>query len=182
MRTPEQNRGVSESTHSSSSATAGSEYEWLNSKTPIPPAVSMDPTPKFLAYAGLVTGLWSSILSLAVYGFARLIGVPMVVETDRLPEVISWIAVIVVPLAAAEAGAMASLLLRGRKHARSIVLWTGTVIAIASLAFPIMRSELVSTAIWLSIPHLITWFLVVPQIARIIGDSEPGARIDRPVL
>lgn len=171
-----------ESTHSTSRGGSGVTPQWLTSKTPIPPAVSMDPTPKFLAYAGLVTGLWSSILSLAVYGFARLIGVPMVVETDRVPEVISWIAVIVVPLAAAEAGAMASLLLRGKKHARSIVYWIGTVIAIASLAFPIMRSELISTAIWLSIPHVITWFLVVPQIARIIGDSEPGARVDRPVL
>lgn len=182
MSSPEHNRGVPSSTQPTSDDLAGSVPKWLTSKTPIPPAVSMDPTPKFLAYAGLVTGLWSSLLSLGVYGFARLIGVPMVVETDRLPEVISWIAVIVVPLAAAEAGAMASLLMRGRKHARSVVFWTGTVIAIASLGFTIMRSELISTAIWLSIPHVITWFLVVPQIARIIGDSEPGARVDRPVL
>jgi hypothetical protein len=27
--------------------------------------------------------------------------------------------------------------------------------------------------------HVITWALVVPQIARIIGDSEPGAHVDR---
>jgi hypothetical protein len=77
---------------------------------------------------------------------------------------------------------MASLLARGLPHAQQIVFWAGTIIALASLAFPIMRSESVSTAIWLSIPHLITWFLVVPQIARIIGDTEPSARIDRVVL
>ena len=106
----------------------------------------------------------------------------MIVETDRIPVFITWIAVAVVPLAAAEAGAMAALLARGRAHARRIVFWAGTLIAISSLAFPIMRAEMVSTAIWLSVPHVITWFLVVPQIARIIGDTEPDARVNRAVL
>jgi len=174
---PEHNRGVPESTQPT--AVVGS---WVGSKTPIAPPASLDPGPRFLAYAGLVTGAWSSILSLLVYGFARLIGVPMIVETDQIPVVITWLAVAIVPLAAAEAGAMASLLARGLRHARRIVFWSGTVIAIGSLAVPIMRSEQVSTAIWLCIPHVITWFLVVPQIARIIGDTEPDARIDRVVL
>lgn len=155
---------------------------WLSSKTPIAPAKSLDPGPRFLAYAGLVTGIWSSILSLGVFGFARLIGVPMEVDSNNIPEAITWIAVVVVPLAAAMAGAMASLLARGLTHARAIVFWTGTVIALASLAVPIIRAEQIATAIWLSIPHVITWFLVVPQIARIIGDTQPDARIDRPVL
>lgn len=155
---------------------------WIGSKTPIAPAISLDPGPKFLAYAGLVTGAWSALLSLIVYAFARLIGVPLEVDTNQLPVMVPWIAIVVVPLAAAEIGAMASLLARGLPHAQQIVFWAGTIIALASLAFPIMRSESVSTAIWLSIPHLITWFLVVPQIARIIGDTEPSARIDRVVL
>ena len=171
----EHNRGMSKS----GQPTVG---KWVGSKTPIAPAISMDPGPRFLAYAGLVTGAWSAILSLIVYAFARLIGVPLEVDTDRLPVMVPWIAIVVVPLAAAEIGAMASLLARGLPHAGRIVFWSGTVIALASLAFPIMRSESVSTAIWLSIPHLITWFLVVPQIARIIGDTEPGLRVDRPVL
>ncbi len=117
-----------------------------------------------------------------MYGFARLIGVPMIVETDRIPTVITWLAIAVVPLAAAEAGAMASLLARGLRHAGRIVFWSGTVIAVGSLAVPIMSAEQISTAIWLCIPHVITWFLVVPQIARIIGDTEPSARINRVVL
>ena len=155
---------------------------WIGSKTPIAPAISLDPGPKFLAFAGLVTGAWSAILSLIVYAFARLIGVPLEVDTNQLPVMVPWIAIVVVPLAAAQIGAMASLLARGLPHAQQIVFWAGTIIALASLAFPIMRSESVSNAIWLSIPHLITWFLVVPQIARIIGDTEPSARIDRVVL
>jgi hypothetical protein len=171
----EHNRGVSKS----GQPTVGM---WVNSKTPIAPAVSMDPGPRFLAYAGLVTGAWSSILSLIVYAFARIIGVPLEVDTDRLPVMVPWIAIVVVPLVAAEAGAMASLLARGLPYARRIVFWSGTALAIASLAFPILRSDQLSTAIWLSIPHVITWFLVVPQIARIIGDTEPGLRVDRPVL
>jgi hypothetical protein len=36
-----------------------------------------------------------------------------------------------------------------------------------------------STRIWLTIPHIITWFLVVPQVARIIGDTEPGLHEER---
>jgi len=30
--------------------------------------------------------------------------------------------------------------------------------------------------------HLVTWALVVPQIARIIGDSEPGRHEEREVI
>ena len=64
----------------------------------------------------------------------------------------------------------------GRQHGQRIVFWAGTGIAIASLASPLIQSSEViwSTRIWLAIPHVITWFLVVPQLARIVGDSEPG--------
>lgn len=84
--------------------------KWVGSKTPVAPAISMDPGPKFLAFAGLVTGAWSAILSLIVYGFARLIGVPLEVDTERLPVVVPWIAIVGVPLASAEIGAMAGIL------------------------------------------------------------------------
>ena len=89
---------------------------------------------------------------------------------------------LLVPIAAAEIGAMASLLLRGFSHAQRIVFWIGTVIAVVSIAYPFMTATLVSTAIVLAIMHVITWGLVVPQIARIVGDTEPGARIERPIL
>jgi hypothetical protein len=39
-----------------------------------------------------------------------------------------------------------------------------------------------STLIWLTVFHVITWLLVVPQIARIIGDTEPGMHAEREVI
>ncbi len=39
-----------------------------------------------------------------------------------------------------------------------------------------------STLIWFGVFHVITWILVVPQIARIIGDSEPGMHDEREVV
>jgi hypothetical protein len=52
----------------------------------------------------------------------------------------------------------------------------GTAVALLSCASPLLQPDDViwSTRIWLLVPHVITWFLVVPQIARIVGDSEPG--------
>jgi hypothetical protein len=36
-------------------------------------------------------------------------------------------------------------------------------------------SVLWSTRIWLLVMHVIAWFLIVPQLARVAGDSEPTA-------
>jgi hypothetical protein len=93
-----------------------------------------------------------------------------------------WFSVLLVPIAAAQIGAMASLLARGIPHAQRIVFWVGTIIAIASIVAPFLTATLVSTAIVLGIMHAITWGLVVPQIARIIGDTEPNAHVDRVLL
>ena len=155
---------------------------WLGSKTPIAPATSMDPGPKFLAYAGLVTGAWAGLLSLLVFGIASLAGVSFVIDTGGVWSAVRWFAVLLVPLGAAEVGAMASLLVRGRKHARAIVFWAGTLIAAASCAIPFMQEQYLSAAIVLAVMHVITWLLVVPQIARIIGDTQPDARVNRAVL
>lgn len=156
--------------------------EWLTSKTPIAPPSSLDPKPRFLSYAALVTGVWSGLISLVVFAIARLFGVPMDVVLEGTTIHVFWFAVLLVPVAAAQIGAMASLLLRGISHAQRIVFWIGTVIAVVSIATPFITATLVSTAIVLAIMHGITWGLVVPQIARIIGDTEPNARIDRPLL
>ena len=158
------------------------EGQWLTSKTPVGPPLSLDPKPGFFAYAALVTGSWSGLISLIVFAIARLFGVPMDVVLEGTTIHVFWFAVLLVPIAAAEIGAMAALLLRGFSHAQRIVFWIGTVIAVVSIAYPFMTATLVSTAIVLAIMHVITWGLVVPQIARIVGDTEPGARIERPIL
>ena len=152
------------------------------SKTPIAPPSSLDPKPRFLSYAALVTGVWSGLLSLIVFAIARLFGVPMDVLLEGTTIHVYWFAVLLVPIAAAQVGAMASLLARGIPHAQRIVFWVGTVIAVVSIAAPFLTATLVSTAIVLAIMHAITWGLVVPQIARIIGDTEPNAHVDRVLL
>ncbi len=137
-----------------------------------------------MAYAALVTGAYSGLLSLLIYGVAWLLRVPMEVEMVAGLQAVPWFAVLLLPVVAAEIGAIASLLVRGRNGAARIVFWVGTSVAVASLIPLVMQpsSVLISTRIWLGVMHLITWLLVVPQIARIIGDSEPGRHEEHEVV
>jgi hypothetical protein len=144
----------------------------------VPPPASAVPHTSNLVYAGVVTGAWSGLLSLAIYGVGRLLGVPFEVMrpgSDSL-QVVPWFLMLLAPLLAAVVGALLAAIMLGRRHARRIVFWGGTAIAVLSCASPLTQPEDViwSTRIWLLIPHVVTWFLVVPQIARIVGDSEPG--------
>ena len=151
---------------------------WADSVTPIPPPAEAVPHTSTLLYAGVVTGSWSGLLSLLVYGIGRLLGVPFEVfrpGSDTL-EVVPWLLVLLVPLIAALGGALLAAIALGRRHARRIVFWAGTLLALLSCVNPLVQPAEVlwSSRIWLLIPHVITWFLVVPQLARIVGDSEPG--------
>lgn len=156
---------------------------WLASVTPVPPPTEANPTVRTLLYAGVVTGAWSGVLSLAVYGIGRALGVPFEVVGlgATTPNVVPWFLVLLAPLFAALVGALLSSLFLGRSHGRRIVFWAGTIVAIASCVSPIMQPDgvLWSTRIWLIVLHVITWFLVVPQLARIVGDAEPGMSMPR---
>lgn len=152
--------------------------------TPVSPPTSAHPGVRTMAYAAAVTGGWSGLVCLALYGFARLIGVPMQVEIAGSLQTVPWFSALLLPLIAAEIGAVASLIVRGRKAAGRIVFWLGTFIAVLSVV-PLLAQPsdvLWSTRIWLMVLHVITWLLVVPQIARIIGDSEPGLHAEREVI
>lgn len=156
---------------------------WLKSVTPVAPPSSANPTVRFLVYAGVVTGSWAGLICLASYGIGRLFGVrfQMVTPTwDSLAQV-PWFAALLVPIAFAVLGALAASLLRGRSHAGRITFWVGTLLALGSAVGPFIQpaSVLWSTRIWLVVMHLVTWFLIVPQVARVVSDSEPGASVDR---
>jgi hypothetical protein len=156
---------------------------WVDSVTPIPPPRSANPRVRDLMYAAMVTGVWAGLLCLALYWICRAAGVPFLVVTrsvDPLAQV-PWYAPLLVPIAFALIGALASALVRGRAHARKIVLWVGTLLALGSAVGPLTQPDEViwSTRIWLLVMHVVTWFLVVPQLARIVGDSEPGMSVDR---
>jgi hypothetical protein len=156
---------------------------WLESKTPVGPPASAYPTVRQLVYAGVVTGTWSGLLCLLLYVLSKLFGVPfnLINQTGEGPSRVTWLFVLLVPLAAAVAGALLASLARGYRHAGRIVFWIGTLLALASCLIPLLQPEYVgwATRIVIIVMHVITWLLVVPQIARIIGDSEPGAYVER---
>ena len=156
---------------------------WEASVTPIAPPTSANPRLRQLAYAGLVTGLWSGLICLIIFAIARLAGVPffLAVGSGQSPSLhLAWFEVLFIPLVVALAGALGSWLLLGRRHAQRIVFWIGTVLAVISLAGPVNQPSSVpwTARITLAVMHLVTWFLVVPQLARIVGDSEPGASVE----
>lgn len=156
---------------------------WTTSVTPIAPPKSANPTLRFLLYAGALTGGWAGLLSLLVYGIGRLLGVPFEVPSvlGGALTVVPWLLVLLAPVFAAVVGALLSRVMLGRRGARRVVYWGGTLIALLSLSRLLMQpvDVLWSTRIWLSIPYVITWLLVVPQLARIVGDSEPGSSVER---
>lgn len=159
---------------------------WIGSKTPIAPPTAANPSLRFLLYAGVVTGAWSGVLSLLVSLVGRAIGVDYDAVTpwvgDGVVAAVTSLAMLLNPLIAGVVAALLSSLAVGRTQGGRLVYLGGTLIALASLAIPLaLQPESVtwSTRIWLCVPHVITWFLVVPQLARIVGDSEPGAHVDR---
>ncbi len=98
--------------------------------------------------------------------------------------VMPWFLVLLIPVMSGVIGAIAALLLRGRRHAGRIVLWVGTVLAVTSLSLSLLPPGAtdLSTKIWLSAMYLVTWLFIVPQVARIVGDSEPGRHAEREVI
>ena len=156
---------------------------WLESKTPIGPPTSANPTVRQLLYAAAVTGGWSGLACLLVYVIGRLFGMSftVVIRGSADPQQISWLVVLLLPLAAAVVFALLASLARGWSHAGRIVYWVGTLVALVSLVAPLDQPASVGwfTRIVLAAMHVITWFLVVPQIARIVSDSEPGRSVER---
>jgi len=156
---------------------------WLESKTPIGPPTSANPTVRQLLYAAAVTGGWSGLACLLIYVVGRLFGVDFVIATpgSTVAGQIPWLVVLLVPLVAAVAFALVGALIRGWPHAGAIAYWGGTLVALASVIVPLTQPDAVewATRALLVLMHVVTWFLVVPQIARIVGDSEPGRSVER---
>ena len=155
---------------------------WLESKTPVGPPMSAYPTVRQLLYAAAVTGGWSGVICLVIYLVGRILG--MTFEGSMLGSALQpivWLGVLLVPLAAAVIYALLASLARGWRHAGRIVFWAGTLVALASLVVPLDQPDTVGwfTRVVLALMHVVTWFLVVPQVARIVGDSEPGQLVDR---
>lgn len=156
---------------------------WSESMTPFGPPTAANPTIKQLMYAAVVTGVWSGLICLVIYLIGRLAGVPFVVAARSVDvqAQVPWSVVLLVPIAFAVGGTLLASLVRGWRQAGRLVFWVGTLVALGSMVVPLTQPADVgyATRILLAIMHIVTWFLVVPQIARIIGDSEPGMSVDR---
>ncbi len=134
-------------------------------------------------YAAVVTGVWSGLICLVIYLVAVVLGVDFYLRAPSGDTEVHfpWPVFLLVPLAFAVIGALLASLVRGWRSAGRIVFWVGTLVALGTTVVPFTQPQNVpwSTRILLVVMHVITWFLVVPQIARIIGDSEPGMSVDR---
>ena len=111
---------------------------WLESMTPVAPPTAANPGLRFMVYAGFVTGAWAGVGCLAIYGLGRLFGVPFIVvtrSTDPQAQV-AWLAPLLVPIIFGILGALAASLLLGRRHARRITFWVGTLLALGSAVGP----------------------------------------------
>lgn len=131
--------------------------------------------------AGWVTGLTAAIVCLVLRAIATLFGTDFVVlqpfgddSADGLVE-IPWVATFLMPLIAGIAGAAVAAIFLGVRGCRMWVFWLGTAALLLSLVSPLLQPDSVpwTTRVWLIVMHVITWFLVVPQVARVVGDSDP---------
>ncbi len=130
-----------------------------------------------------MTGGGAGVRSLALYLRGRDAGTDfaLVWWGGADPQPMPWFVFLLLPLVSAVLFSLAAFLARGLAHARALVYWVGSLLALASLYPAIDQPPSVGwgTRILLILMHVITWYLVVPQIARILGDSEPGQHEER---
>ncbi len=152
-----------------------------DSVTRVAPPMHSVPTTRNVFMAGWVTGLTAAIVCVILRLVATLFGTDFLVqqpsfgaEAGQLEEV-PWAATFVLPLIAGLAGAAVAAVFLGVKGCRHWVFWLGTLALVVSLASPLTQPDEVAwgTRVWLAAMHVITWAIVVPQVARVVGDSDP---------
>lgn len=148
-----------------------------DSVTPIPPPLSAVPTTKAVLTAGWVTGLTAGIVCVIIRAIAGIFGTEFLVArpgTDGLTPV-PWLMVFLLPIACGLIGSLVAAIFLGVRGCQRWVFWLGTVAMLVSLASPLLQPDTVTwpTKIWLSAMHVVTWFIIVPQVARVVGDSDP---------
>lgn len=151
-----------------------------DSVTFIPPPKSAIPTTRDVLRAGLVTGATASIVCsmTAFIGWVFRVDflvVPPFTSGDDLVS-LPWFSVVLVPLVAGLAGSLAAAALLGVRRVEGLILIAGTLIAVISLAVPLLQPDTVTwpTKIWLVVMHIEAWVIIVPQVARVVGDSDPA--------
>lgn len=148
-----------------------------DSVTPIPPPLSSVPTTKAVLTAGWVTGSTAGIICLLIRLLTGLFGVDYLVARPGSEQLqpVPWPVVLLLPLAVGVVSSLIAAVFLGVRGCQRWVFWLGTAALIASLAAPLLQPGAVTwpTRIWLTMMHLVTWAIIVPQVARVVGDSDP---------
>lgn len=148
-----------------------------DSVTPIAPPLSAAPTTKAVLTAGWVTGLTAGIICLLMRVIAGLFGTEFLVMRPGSTDLtaIPWLMIFVLPIVCGLAGSLVAAIFLGVRGCQRWVFWLGTGIMIASLASPLLQPDTVTwpTKIWLCLMHVVAWGIIVPQVARVVGDSDP---------
>lgn len=148
-----------------------------DSVTPVAPPLSSAPRLRDILRAGWVTGVTAALLCLLMRAIGTIFGTDFLavpLGSDE-PQRVAWWAIAVVPILAALVFSLVVSLLRGVRHCRMIALYLGFIVGGLSIAVPLMQPADVTwpTRIWLVLMHVVTIELVVPQVARVLGDSDP---------
>lgn len=149
----------------------------LDSVTPIPPPIEAAPRFSDVLRSGLTSGVTASLLCWLLYGIATLFGTDFDVRQGTGDELahVAWYQVLIVPVLAALVFALIATALRRRRHCRRHTLLLGYALGTLSVLPVVLQPTDVTwpTRIWLLGFHLLTIVLVVPQVARVVGDADP---------
>ena len=150
----------------------------LDSVTPVPPPIEAVPRLSHVLRAGLVTGISAGLVCWLLFGIATLFGTDFDVRlwSGKGLVHVPWYEVLLVPLAAALLFSSIAAGLRRRSGCRRKTLLLGYALGALSLLAPLLQPSDVTwpTKIWLTLFHIVTIALVVPQVARVVGDSDPA--------
>lgn len=127
--------------------------------------------------AGWVTGLTAGIVCLLLRIVAGLFGTEFLVAEpgDRRNLAVGWMSAFAVPLVAGLLAAVLGAIFLGVSNCRRWVFWIGTAALLVTVASPWVWALEATwpTRVWLAVMQVLTWVLVVPQVARVVGDSDP---------
>ena len=149
----------------------------LDSVTPVPPPIEAAPRFSDVLRAGLTPGVTASLVCWLLYGIASLFGTQFAVAVGSGGDLmhVPWYLVIIFPVLSALAFALVATALRKRRHCRRTTELVGYLLGALSVVPVLLQPAEVTwpTKIWLTLFHVITIVLVVPQVARVVGDSDP---------
>jgi len=152
-----------------------------DSVTPIAPVVTAIPTTRTVLKAGWITGITAALLCLGIRIVAAIFRVDFEIAAAASDELrqLPWVAVLLLPVVSGLLGSLVACIFLGVRRCQRWVFWLGTGVFVLSLIGPLLQPDTVTwpTKVWLVLMHVVTWVVVVPQVARVVGDSDPRVTV-----